>query len=55
MAKRLTKQKPKEIIPEYIPPPERWYFYVGEKYYRRLQPIPYKKDKIPEYLKCAIK
>jgi hypothetical protein len=45
------KQKPKENTPPYIPPPECWYFYVGQKYYRRLQPIPYKKDNIPEYLK----
>jgi hypothetical protein len=51
MAKKLTK-KTKEILPPaYIPPPECWYFYVGQKYYRRLQPIPYKKDNIPEYLK----
>jgi len=51
MAKKITK-KTKEILlpPPYIPPPERWYFYVGQKYYIRLQPIPYKKDKIPEYL-----
>jgi hypothetical protein len=44
----------KKKLPEhffYIPPFERWYFYVGEKYYRRIQPIPFKKDKLPEYIK----
>lgn len=47
----MAKKKKVEEKFIYVPPPERWYFYVGDKYYRRLQPIPFKKDKIPEYIK----
>jgi hypothetical protein len=37
--------KTKKIIePLYTPPPIRWYFYIGDKYYKRLQPIPYAYD-----------
>jgi len=50
MARKLTPKKV-EQKETYVPPPERWYFYIGEKYYRRLQPIPYKQDKIPDYIK----
>jgi len=45
----MIKKKIKEEKFIYIPPPERWYFYIGEKYYRRLQVVPYKKNEIPEY------
>jgi len=38
----MAKEK-KEIVIQYIPPQDLYiYFYVGEKYYKRLQPIPYK-------------
>jgi len=47
----MAKKKKAEELFIYIPPPQKWYFYVGEKYYRKLQPIPYKKDTIPEYIK----
>ena len=44
-----------EVIPMYIPPKSEFYFYVGDNYYRRLQPVPYKylkpcTKKIKKYL-----
>lgn len=37
----MAKAK-KVLVMPYSPPPDPYiYFYVGEKYYRRLQPIPY--------------
>lgn len=47
----MSKKKIKEAQVIYIPPPDQWYFYVGEKYYKRLQPIPYKKENLPAYIK----
>lgn len=41
MAKRLKKIEPVVTIPVSTPKIE-FYFYIGEKYYRRMQPIPYK-------------
>lgn len=38
----MAKTKKKIVEPLYIAQPDRWYFYIGEKYYKRLQPIPYK-------------
>lgn len=51
MAKQRSTSKKNDPQPIYVPPPERWYFYIGEKYYRRLQVVPYQKSKIPEYIK----
>jgi len=41
MAKRLKKIEPVVTIPV-ITPKIEFYFYIGDKYYRRMQPIPYK-------------
>ena len=51
----MAKKKKQEDMFIYIPPPERWYFYIGEKYYRRLTIIPYKKAELPDYIKKYIK
>jgi hypothetical protein len=48
MAKKKVVKPEERFI--YVPPPEQWYFYLGEKYYKRLQPIPYKKEPIPKYV-----
>lgn len=39
----MAKKKiPINTEPKYVPPIDnQFWFYVGEKYYRRLQPIPY--------------
>lgn len=35
----------KPTQPIYVPPPEdEFWFYIGDKYYYRCQPIPYKKS-----------
>jgi hypothetical protein len=47
----MAKKKIKEVAVIYIPPPNQWFLFIGEKYYKRLQPIPYKKDKLPAYIK----
>jgi hypothetical protein len=46
MAKKKVVQ---DIVHNYVPP-KWWFFNIGEKYYRRLQPIPYKKSDIPKYI-----
>jgi hypothetical protein len=48
-----------DVSPMYIPPKSEFYFYVGEKYYRRLQPVPYKYSnpstkKLKKYLESII-
>ena len=47
--KKIVKQEPTE---KYVPRKTDYYFYIGEKYYRRLQPIPYahKQQNIKEKL-----
>jgi hypothetical protein len=43
MATRKLFRKPKLKSVQYINlPPIEFYFYVGERYYRRMQPIPYR-------------
>jgi hypothetical protein len=40
MAKKIKQQEP---LCDYKPRPDNvFYFYIGEKYYRRLQPVPYR-------------
>ena len=44
----MAKAK-KEVVPRYVAPPDPYiYFYVGEKYYKRLLSIPYAYKK-PDY------
>jgi len=48
-----------DVSPMYIPPKSEFYFYVGDNYYRRLQPVPYKylkpcTKKIKKYLESII-
>ena len=38
--------KPLEIIETYTPKPAEYYFYIGDKYYRRMQPTPYISSKL---------
>lgn len=40
----MARAKIKTTAPteQYKPPPIEFYFYIGSKYYYRLQPIPYK-------------
>ena len=47
--KKIVKQEPTE---KYVPRKTDYYFYIGEKYYRRLQPTPYahKQQNIKEKL-----
>ena len=37
----MVKAKKILVMPHYTPTDPYIYFYVGDKYYRRLQPIPY--------------
>lgn len=44
----MAKSK-KELVIPYTPPLDLYiYFYVGDKYYKRMQPIPYAYEK-PDY------
>ena len=49
-----AKKGIKETKPTYTPPKQIVYFFVGEKYYKRLQPIPYLYN-IPNNLKEIVK
>ncbi len=40
--KRTIPQTKIEVKPSYEPPPIEFYFYIGDRYYRRMQPVPYK-------------
>jgi hypothetical protein len=49
----MAKAK-KEIFIPHVPPSDLYiYFYVGDKYYKRLQPIPYKYQ-APDFKKIKI-
>jgi hypothetical protein len=37
----MAKVKPRVIEPVHIAPPQIIHFFIGENYYRRIQPIPY--------------
>lgn len=41
ISRRTIQQTKIEVSPIHQPPPIEFYFYVGERYYRRMQPIPY--------------
>lgn len=42
-SKKITENQ----MPQYTPKPDNeFWFYIGEKYYRKLQPVPYKKELI---------
>jgi hypothetical protein len=41
MYNRMAKSKQRVIEPIHIPPPQIINFFIGDKYYRRIQPIPY--------------
>jgi hypothetical protein len=43
----MAKKKVVHEINTYTPPPDNeFWFYIGEQYYRRMQPTPYKASKI---------
>ena len=40
----------KKVEVVYNEPPLEWYFFVGERYYKRIQPTPYIKSTLPEQI-----
>jgi len=48
VAKKIVKKVDVAFV--YNEPPLEWYFFVGQRYYKRIQPTPYCKSKLPEQI-----